>query len=49
MPGAGRSGGALIAWVGADDRGAELEVVGEWVADDEIEIFHVMPTHYRKG
>ena len=45
--GVGRNGGALIAWVGADDRGVELEIVGERIEDDVVAIFHVMPRQYR--
>lgn len=39
-----------LHWVGVDDRGVELEIVG-LVADenpDLVIIIHVMPTHYRK-
>ena len=40
------TGDTTISWIGADDRGVELEVV----AIDKPEAFlvvHVMPTHYR--
>jgi hypothetical protein len=34
-------------WIGRDDRGVELEIVG-LVKPDCLLIIHVMPTHYRK-
>jgi hypothetical protein len=36
-----------LAWVGTDDRGLELEIIG---IDDQYEIFviHVMPTVFIK-
>jgi hypothetical protein len=34
-------------WIGPDDRGVELEIVGV-VAPDCLLIIHVMPTQFRK-
>lgn len=37
-----------IIWLGADDRGLELEILG--ILDgDLILVIHVMPSKYRKG
>ncbi|WP_375001929.1 hypothetical protein [Aeromicrobium sp. CTD01-1L150] len=36
-------------WVGTDERGLELEVVGAQIDDDLILVFHVMPTNYRRN
>lgn len=37
-----------LVWIGDDDRGVELEIVGvELEADGVLLIIHVMPTHYR--
>lgn len=33
-------------WIGEDDRGVELEIVGI-VKPDCLLVIHVMPTHYR--
>ena len=37
-------------WLGLDDRGDELEIVGVMLADEEtLFIFHVMPARFRRG
>ena len=40
-----------LRWVGVDDRGVELEIVGFVAAEDDdlVMIKHVMPTQFRKG
>ena len=43
------SGETEFEWVGTDDRGLELEIVGVVVEGDMILIFHVMPTNYRRN
>jgi hypothetical protein len=36
-----------LVWIGADDRGVELEIVA-LEKPDCLLVIHVMPTHYRK-
>jgi hypothetical protein len=43
-----RTGATTYAWIGPDERGRELEVVGI-DRPDCVLIVHVMPTHYRTG
>ncbi len=40
--------GKRITWIGADDRGVELEIVLIETADVFL-VIHVMPTALRKG
>lgn len=47
-PGGGDRGDDVLRWVGLDDRGVELEIVGIVMSADETLIVHVMPTHYRR-
>lgn len=35
-------------WIGPDDRGVELEIIGV-VEPDYLLIIHVMPLHFRRG
>ena len=37
-----------LFWIGMDDRGVELEVVGLIRADGTLLIIHAMPTFYRR-
>jgi len=37
-----------LFWVGADDRGLELEIAGIEF-EDEILVIHVMPREFRRG
>ncbi|MEA9984622.1 hypothetical protein [Subtercola sp. RTI3] len=39
-----------LRWVGADERGRELEIVGSPRPDEDLVlIIHVMPTDFTKG
>jgi len=44
--GDGNEGGDAIRWVGLDDRGVELEIIGI-VLPEEYLVIHVMPTGLR--
>jgi len=35
-------------WIGVDDRGLELEIVGVVLDDGTLLIIHVMPTSFRR-
>jgi hypothetical protein len=35
-------------WVGADDRGVDLEIAAVVVEDDLLLVLHVMPRSYRR-
>jgi len=48
VPEGGDDGDDAIRWIGPDDRGVELEVIGI-VLPEEYLIIHVMPTVLRKG
>jgi hypothetical protein len=48
LPGGGDDGDDAIRWLGVDDRGIELEIIGI-VLPDEYLIIHVMPTALPKG
>ena len=41
------TGAQLLAWVGDDERGRELEIVAVERPDCRL-VIHVMPTHYRR-
>lgn len=40
-------GDPALVWIGADDRGVELEVVA-LVLEDYLLVIHVMPTEFRR-
>ncbi|WP_188679457.1 hypothetical protein [Subtercola lobariae] len=43
-------GDGTLLWVGSDDRGRELEIVGSPRPDEDLVlIIHVMPTYFTKG
>lgn len=37
-----------LLWIGTDNRGVELEVIGVVREDGTLVIIHAMPTHYRR-
>lgn len=43
-----QTGDTTLTWIGADERGRELEIVAV-EKDDCYLVIHVMPTHYRKA
>ena len=42
------AGDTTLSWIGADERGRELEIVALDRPDCFL-VIHVMPTHYRKA
>lgn len=42
------TGAVITRWVGADERGRELEIIAIGRPDCRL-VIHVMPTHYRRN
>lgn len=42
------TGDTTLSWIGADERGRELEIIALDRPDCFL-VIHVMPTHYRKA